>query len=124
MITFILGLISGIILIGLGIWFGFGNGKEEDREFGATRSPLWDKVQKQFLFTHPTCAVCGSKQDLNVHHKKPFHNHPELELQESNLITLCRVHHFWFGHLGNWASWNETVEEDSKEFNNKIIHRP
>ena len=53
------------------------------------RSPRWDKVRADFLKLHDHCEACGGKRALNVHHKKPFHIYPELELEEANLITLC-----------------------------------
>ena len=96
--------------------------------FGAARSSQWPQVQKAFITEHPTCAVCGKKgtllNKLNVHHQHPFHVKPELELDPNNLITLCRIHHLWWGHLGNWASWNDTVKDDSALWYNKIANRP
>jgi 5-methylcytosine-specific restriction protein A len=98
------------------------------RTFGAVRSSKWPAVMKAYRAEHPNCAVCGSKGNLlnplNCHHKTPFHTHPELELESSNLIMLCRVHHLWVGHLGNFKSWNETVEQDSKYWLDKITNRP
>lgn len=81
--------------------------------FGAARSGKWSEVRKDFLKLHPACEACGVKDDLNVHHIKPFHQFPELELDPSNLITLCRKHHFEVGHLGNWRTANATVRADA-----------
>jgi hypothetical protein len=47
-----------------------------------------------------------------------------LELDRANLITLCRDHHFWFGHLGSWSSWNANVREDAAIWRAKIANRP
>src|SRR5271169_2073406 len=77
------------------------------------RSSQWPKIEKEFLSKNPDCGVCGSRKNLNVHHCQPYHLHPELELVESNLTTLCRVHHEWWGHLGNWKSFNAEVRADS-----------
>ena len=99
----------------------------EPRCFGATRSPMWAHVRAEFLKTHPTCAVCGGKENLQCHHKMPFHLDSSLELNPDNLITLCEGsggHHLWFGHLGNFKSYNKDVESDSTVFNQKIITRP
>ncbi len=100
----------------------------EGPNFGATRSAKWPQVQKAFIALHPVCAVCDKKgtllNPLNVHHQHPFHVHPELELDPNNLITLCRIHHLWWGHLGNWASWNDTVSDDAKLWEAKIANRP
>jgi len=81
--------------------------------FGAARSSKWSAVRRDFLKLHPACEACGSTDDLNVHHIQPFNVAPELELDPTNLITLCRKHHFEVGHLGNWKSANATVREDA-----------
>lgn len=96
---------------------------------GAKRSPEWPKVRKAHLAKFPTCAMCGTKNKLEVHHIKPFHLHPELELEPSNLITLCESKvdancHLLFGHLGNFKSLNATVIHDAKAWNEKIKDRP
>lgn len=96
--------------------------------FGALRSPKWDEVRKSHLKESPTCKVCDTKGNvlnpLNVHHVRPFHLHPELELDDSNLITLCRRCHFLIGHLDNWSSWNVNVREDAEHIRNEIDLRP
>ncbi len=91
---------------------------------GAARSSQWPAVERAHLAEHPECAVCGSKEQLNVHHVVPFHVRPDLELERSNLITLCRNHHFWWGHLGSWRSWNPDVREDAAIWRKKIEGRP
>lgn len=97
---------------------------------GTLRSTKWTSVRKEFLKTNNKCAVCGNTAKLEVHHKKPFHEHPELELDMNNLITLCESKkngvtcHLLFGHLGNYKSINKHVEEDVKTWNNKINNRP
>jgi hypothetical protein len=51
-----------------------------------------------------------------VHHIAPFHLEPDLELEESNLITLCEKPghdcHFVFGHFHDWYDFNPSVRED------------
>ena len=100
----------------------------QERTFGAARSPKWSEVRKSFIALHPTCAVCGTKGSFlkpnEVHHKQPFHINNALELDEKNLITLCRIHHLWFGHLGNFKSYNVTIEEDAIYWLIKIKNRP
>jgi len=39
------------------------------------------------------CNGCQKTIELSVHHIKPVRQFPELVLEESNLITLCRYHH-------------------------------
>jgi 5-methylcytosine-specific restriction protein A len=84
------------------------------------RSPKWGAVRKDWLAIHKHCAACGSSEKLQVHHKKPFHLYPELELDYENLITLCEDPkgsecHLQIGHLGNWKSFNPNVETDARE---------
>lgn len=94
------------------------------------RSGKWPGVRKTHLETQPACAVCGGTAKVEVHHKKPFHLHPDLELDPANLITLCEANkggvncHLLFGHLGNFKSLNEQVEPDSAQWNQKIKSRP
>lgn len=91
------------------------------REFGCKRSPQWDKVRKAHLKNHPECAVCGGTENLNVHHCKPYHLHPELELDRANLITLCEKSarygwacHFVIGHNMSWHQYNTNVVKCAK----------
>jgi len=91
---------------------------------GCKRDPRWSGVQKAFLLRNPACAVCGARKGLNVHHIVPFHVDPSKELLESNLITLCRVHHEWWGHLGDWKSYNVDIIKDALAWNEKIKNRP
>lgn len=93
------------------------------------RSSKWASVRKKFLLTNNTCAACGGKKALEVHHKQPFHKNPELELKETNFVTLCESKengvncHLLFGHLGNFKSINVNVDEDVKIWKKKITTR-
>ena len=82
---------------------------------GLERSPKWPATQKRHLKKFPTCAVCNGTEHLNVHHKRPFHLFPELELEKTNLITLCmdgdKDCHIKLGHGGNFKAYNPDVEE-------------
>jgi len=90
------------------------------------RSPQWRRVRQEYLRKNPTCAATGTKKKCEIHHKKPFHLYPELELEESNLITLTRKNgiHLVIGHLGNFRSYNVSVEKDAKLLLNKFKNRP
>lgn len=102
--------------------------RENLKTLGAARSPLWNKVRAEHLKKFPFCAVCGKSDELNVHHRLPFHKYPELELRPDNLITLCeapgREHHLNFGHLGSYLSFNSEVEKDTEIWSFKIKNRP
>ena len=92
--------------------------------FGAARSPKWSEVRNNFIKQHPTCEVCGTKKGCEIHHRRPFHLHPELELDEKNLITLCRPHHYLIGHLMSWSSYNVNVGEDAAHLLEEVKNRP
>lgn len=100
------------------------------KTLGAARSPGWRGVRAEHLRKNPTCALCGGTETIEVHHIKPFHLKPKLELDPNNLITLCEsgrngiVCHRGFGHLGSYQSFNENIREDVKVWYNKILLRP
>ena len=87
------------------------------------RSPHWGKARRAHLALQPACQACGVSDDLQVHHIRPFHLHPELELVQSNLITLCekRGHdcHFTFGHFHNWKLGNPNVAADVQHYHDE-----
>jgi hypothetical protein len=74
-------------------------------------------AMKSWLRAQPLCAWCGTKANLNVHHKLPAAqclargDYAGLSAA-TNFITLCRPHHFSIGHLGHWTNWNSHVEAD------------
>jgi hypothetical protein len=85
------------------------------------RSGRWRRVRAEHLEIEPTCAACGTDEDLEVHHILPFSEYPQLELARGNLITLCREHHWLIGHdpdgpgpdRPNWSESNLEVVEHS-----------
>lgn len=98
--------------------------RELVKNYGNERSPLWNSVRKEHIRYNGECVVCGAKKGLQVHHVIPFHILPEEELNPKNLITLCAKHHFLFGHLNYWRSWNPNVRQDSLIWQNKLEGRP
>lgn len=104
------------------------NGRPVFGDFG-DRSPQWRRVRNLWILENPFCAVCGYQERLNVHHIKPFHLFPELELDPTNFITLGEAcptgnHHLLFGHLGKWESYNADVRRMAYEMNIAIKSRP
>ena len=93
---------------------------------GMARSNRWPTVRKNFLLKNPVCVVCGGNKQLEVHHKKPFHLHPQLELDPKNLITLCEELkdgvncHLFIGHAGNFKGYNADVAGDAPQWADKI----
>ena len=93
------------------------------------RSPKWDGVRKQHISEHPSCEVCGYDKGIEAHHLQSFHEHPELELEPGNILSLGKKcptgnHHLLFGHLGDYASININCVQDSKTWLQKIKTRP
>lgn len=90
---------------------------DRHRELKETpRSPHWPAVRETHLRAQPRCAVCGGDKHLQVHHIQPFHLHPELELDLTNLLTLCEPSdvlgcncHLVFGHFGDWQTFDPDV---------------
>jgi len=102
----------------------------ESHVYGSSeRSGHWPTVRAAYLAEHPTCEACGSADDLNVHHVAPFHLRPELELDPTNLITLCREHHFSIGHdpdgpgplRPNWKAANPNVRRDAAKMAKTLV---
>jgi hypothetical protein len=89
-----------------------------------TRSKGWKKTRKKFIKKNNICSCCGTKRKLEVHHIVPVHINKELELEVTNLVTLCRRCHFLIGHFCNWRSYNKYVLIDCMNFYNKIKTRP
>ena len=104
--------------------------KDKIKGIPGTRSPKWQTVRKKFIEANPECALCGSLEKVEIHHKKPFHLHPELELDVNNLIGLCEsgkngiICHRAFGHLGDYKSFNKNIDEDIAAWKQKINNRP
>lgn len=98
------------------------------------RSPHWSTVEKAWLAKHPRCAACGGSRHVQVHHIRPFHEAPELELADGtgrfcrlevrpgvfacNLISLCmgpHEDHLRIGHGGHFHRDNPNVVEDARQ---------
>jgi 5-methylcytosine-specific restriction protein A len=82
---------------------------------GKKRDPRWRAKERELVERVGSCEACGTKKRLEVHHVRPFHVAPELELQESNLIVLCRRCHQFLGHHDNWKDWNVFVRRDAEQ---------
>lgn len=56
--------------------------------------PLWYKKRKIILERdNHKCVLCGSTENLQVHHTKYFKNRYAWEYANSTLVTLCRECH-------------------------------
>jgi 5-methylcytosine-specific restriction enzyme A len=81
------------------------------------RSAQWPKLRKGFL-KGKVCAACGGKKKLEAHHIKPFHLHPDLELDPSNLVALCEGNkdvncHLVIGHSFDFKGFNSEAVVDA-----------
>jgi hypothetical protein len=86
------------------------------------RSPKWRSVQKEFLNKNKECAACGSKTQLQVHHKFPFDDYPELVLDPNNLITLCMSEkdcHLRIAHGGSFRRWCPNLDQYIHQIKNQ-----
>lgn len=88
------------------------------------RSEKWPSIEKDIINKYKCCAACGSIQHLQVHHIQPFHLHPELELQESNLIILCMSEnecHLRIGHGDLFRAYNPLLMKDINDLRLQLV---
>ena len=91
-----------------------------DPIFGGTpRSSQWKKVRNDFLARFPDCEACGVEAEI-VHHILPYHLKPELELDESNFITLCDECHLVLAHLKSFKRFDPDIKEVARLFRKKV----
>lgn len=96
---------------------------------GSKRSSRWPLIRKIHLQNNPNCIACGGTEKTQVHHVVPFHQKPELELDLTNLMTLCEsgkngiVCHLAIGHLGNFKKVNRESRADASWWRNKVKNR-
>lgn len=79
---------------------------------GTPRSPKWPALRAHFI-RGKCCQGCEATRDLEAHHVVPYHIDPSRELDENNLICLCRECHFQLGHLRDWSASNPYVWYDA-----------
>jgi hypothetical protein len=102
------------------------------------RSARWPAVRHAHLVKEPACqwCRCTCKLHMQVHHIQEFSRHPELELVDANLITLCECPagcpqckcippehncHLYRGHLGNFQNENPTIREQCIRHQKEIV---
>jgi len=103
----------------------YGLNEAKRNNYETERSDKWDEVRDAFIKKHPTCAICGSTINLQVHHIFPFHycialGRPDLELDDRNLMTLCETqgfdHHLLIGHFDDFKSSNLNIKNDTIKY--------
>ncbi len=90
------------------------------------RSPGWTKLRNQFVKANPFCIVCHVRDDLDVHHRVPFHVDRTLELVWDNLRTMCRKCHWVWGHFADphWLLYNLNLDQQVEQFHQNAIIAP
>lgn len=81
------------------------------------RSFAWPVFRKRYLADR--CSACDTKNDLELHHIIPYAVDKSLELEPTNVVTLCPKCHLIFGHFGNWQLYNPNVIMDIIEYQMK-----
>lgn len=90
----------------------------------AERSSHWGHVRKVHIETEPYCALCGTTDDLDVHHIVLFSQRPDMELHATNLITLCGHCHWQAGHLGiDWKIGNDEIREIVRDTGRRLYEK-
>ncbi len=84
-----------------------------------TRNPLYSqknwrglsqvrRAMKAHKLEFPVCEMCGDgkawNRSIETHHIVPVSVDPLKAGEYSNFITLCRKHHLYVGHNGNFRS--------------------
>ena len=93
---------------------------------GKRRHKDWRKVRKIHLDVNHCCELCFGTKKLEVHHIVPFHIAPDLELDPTNLVTLCQSKrfgincHLLIGHGGIWQGINPHCKDDISKMRNII----
>ena len=97
------------------------------RNFGAARSPIFQRESKLYRKEQPLCEFGWHKptllNPLNTHHVRDFSTFPEEENLKENWMNVCRFHHFFHCHLGDWKSINPDVRVDARIFSDKVRTR-
>lgn len=74
------------------------------------------KVMLRHRDANPLCEWCGRNKNIQVHHIIPVSVKPHRVADPSNLITLCRSHHLYVGHNGNYRTrYTPNIKELSKQ---------
>ncbi len=87
------------------------------------RSPHWPAVRRAHLMRESECQWCGADENLDVHHVQLFHERPDLELVDSNLITMCMSAnrcHWLRAHMGkSWLVADPDIRRKCEEHKRK-----
>lgn len=83
--------------------------------FTGTTENVWRRFRERvFKRDGGKCRICGSREFLRGAHVEPVKNHPEMELWESNVITLCAVCD---------ARYGDDLVKNRHLWEKKVVHR-
>lgn len=60
---------------------------------GHNNMKKWLELKSKVLYVRKVCEICKNDRKLHVHHILPRSEHPELALDEENLMVLCEGCH-------------------------------
>ena len=91
----------------------------------------WRKVRKAFIAEYNSCAICGSTENLSVHHLLDVSRYPQYQFEWNNLITLCNGSnkikglkcHVMIAHLYNWQTNNYDLLEQLPILQDIFLHK-
>jgi len=91
----------------------------------------WRKVRKAFIAEYNCCAICGSTENLTVHHLLDKSRYPKYQFEWNNLITLCNGSnkikglkcHVMIAHLWNWQTNNYDLLEQLPMLQDIFLHK-
>ena len=132
---FVLAGVTAVVLAAcLAIWSLSADRPVHD-VYSLPRSSQWRSVRGAYLKLHPNCEACGADGTLGpieVHHVVPFSTDPSLELDPTNLISLCRagnnchlnIGHHPRGSPRDWSKSNPDVRADAKRYHHNLHTSP
>lgn len=68
-----------------------GKAPKKQSKQGKERQKTYEAAKAKYLGLHPTCERCGSKGDLDLHHKRGRDG----ENRYNYFMTVCRACHQW-----------------------------
>lgn len=83
------------------------------------QSRRWRSIAARHLREYPACAACGSTSRVRPHHVIPVSVDPSRQYDHSNLLSLCESYthgvncHLFFGHGGQWDTYNPNAIADA-----------
>ena len=72
--------------------------------------------RRKVLRIYPKCVVCGTKENLDVHHKNDASHHPKQKYFVKNGVTLCGKHHVMFHTVFMYGFRSKCIKKDFDDF--------